>query len=79
MKRIISGLFLILIAWLGIFIPVSIAIPLSIDLKSWSGSRLWYLLLSPEFLDLKLFFICCIVVFILGLALVIIECFHKMR
>lgn len=77
MKKIVSGLFLSLISFLGMIIPIAISIPLTSTLKSWSGSRLWYILFSPEFLNLKFFFFGCLFIFIVGLALVLIECFHK--
>lgn len=73
MKRIIPGIAFLVIGFLGMIIPIVAAIPIAMNLKGWSGSRLWYVLFSPDFLNLKLFFCGFTIVFFLGFAILLIE------
>lgn len=77
MKKLISGLFLMLIGSSGLLIPIKEAIPLTATLQSWSGSKLWYILFSSDFCNLKIFFSCSSLVFLIGFILTLIACFEK--
>ena len=76
-KKLVSGLSFMLIGSAGVLIPIKAAIPLTTTLQSWSGSKLWYILFSSDFLDLKIVFFFFSLVFLVGFVLTLIACFGK--
>lgn len=78
MKKIVSGISFMIVGLAGMLTPIVAAIPLTVDmagLTGWYGSRLWYILFSPDYLNLKAFFGVCLFVFAAGFVLTLIDCF----
>ena len=77
MKKIIVGIILIIIGNVNILSAIICAIPLCSELNSWSGSRLWYILFSSDFLNLGTFFIYSSLLILLGATLCAKEFFDE--
>ena len=79
-KKIISGCFFMLIGFLGMMIPVNTAIPIVAEWSNYGGGgTLWNLLFQAKNLNLKAFFIGCILLLMTGIVLVLLGCFQDKK
>ena len=72
MKKIIVGISFTFIGMLSILLPIIYAMPLSLELTSWKGSGLWYILFSDSYFNLKMFLSVSTILTIYGIALSIL-------
>lgn len=77
MKKAFIGISFMTIGSLSIIFQVLCAASVTGELTTWSGSRLWYVLFSPDYFDLKIVFIISVILFLTGITLSLLAFFEK--
>jgi len=77
MKKALIGMSFITLGCLSILVQIQCAVPVAMNLKAWSGGRLWYVLFSTEYFDLRALFIVSAIVFLVGIVLSLLAYFER--
>ncbi len=76
MKKMICGMFFMIIGFLGMFIPIILAAQFVPDTNH-CEYKLWYIVFSREYFFMVFFFGAFLLIFAIGFAVLLKECFLK--
>lgn len=76
MKKMICGMFFMIIGFLGMFIPIILAAPFVPDTNYWEY-KLWNIIFSRKYFDMAFFFGAFLLIFAIGFVILLKECFPK--